>query len=1032
MHKKILHLLLLTLLVNIHSTSINFFEKEINKIKDSLSSRSQLEQILMLENYIKNSPETAELYKMKINLEMSVKDHSGVIKTADSALKSGIKDKDILYSLTIAYIYAGNFSEAGETVKKILQLNPEDQTGLYFMKLLPQNIEVKTSYSFTYPDIEELLSEYNRNPDNNIFPFLYLYQGKSVIVKNERENDYTLTALLRLNSDENYDELSEYELLFDSKSFSPLHKEAGIISSTGAKRILSAENIAVNNDYQSDNSLKGSIKFNFGSNKTGDILYYSIYFKSNIPQPISKMSDTFYTGSQMRVLRKEYSVIYPEDLNVYIYTDKIHVSPSTENDNGFITKKFSFINPPMYFLSDESISIFDLSPSISVTSIKDWSEAGDWFFKKFQSFSRNITPYKINTDSKDSKISVLRKSYEYLQKNTADSSSDSADSSKIPSDFYDINGLYQTLEFIETAKAFGITAFPALLSSYGNEQPSNNNINPNIFNTAVVFIPKQSGIENDLFADPTSVFGDFGNLNYLYQGLNSLIVKPDTASEIKAIPVVEGIKNRMSEDYILNIDIIGQADIKLKQKITGSFSEYFRKQISGYSEEEKKDFFFTMQKDSFSDLKKSDFSIDGLNNHSGDITVSINTKSSKVTDIHFDAKQVMNFSLGEVKEWINLPESTGYPYRKNFIYSYHKRMECIFPEGYTLSADSLSNMERNNKYLNFKFYADKVGENHFILEYELTLNSLIIEAGDLPLINAQIDQIASSLDFKVTLIPPEDYDYIKFFDLLLENYQQDAIYRNYITRLLTDTNAEKAMELIEKGLELFPDEVYYNILKSLVNFDLGNYDDAEKMLFEALEKTDEKLFIYGYIIDLYKKTGKSSDLYELLNKLIADFPGNEQIISELINYHKNNDNIQAIVELLENNSQIYSEKAGFYSDLGYYYSLLKNNEKAEYYLKKALDNEPSNKYALNNLAWLYCETGKNIAEATEMAIKAVSMDPDNYNFLDTLAECYYLLNEFEKAVYYIERALTNNPDSGYLLEQKSKFQSAYEREENND
>jgi tetratricopeptide (TPR) repeat protein len=58
-------------------------------------------------------------------------------------------------------------------------------------------------------------------------------------------------------------------------------------------------------------------------------------------------------------------------------------------------------------------------------------------------------------------------------------------------------------------------------------------------------------------------------------------------------------------------------------------------------------------------------------------------------------------------------------------------------------------------------------------------------------------------------------------------------------------------------------------------------------------------------------------------------------------------------------------------------------EEAEQEYRRVIRRLPANAYARNNLAWLYLTQGR-LAEAERMAADALSLDPENPDFLDTM------------------------------------------------
>lgn len=74
-----------------------------------------------------------------------------------------------------------------------------------------------------------------------------------------------------------------------------------------------------------------------------------------------------------------------------------------------------------------------------------------------------------------------------------------------------------------------------------------------------------------------------------------------------------------------------------------------------------------------------------------------------------------------------------------------------------------------------------------------------------------------------------------------------------------------------------------------------------------------------------------------------------------------------------------------YLYMGNVYFEKKEFGKAEASYRKAL-NQTQNPHVLNNLAWLYYTTDRNLQEAEKLAEKAVEMSPNVKEFADTLSK----------------------------------------------
>ena len=74
-----------------------------------------------------------------------------------------------------------------------------------------------------------------------------------------------------------------------------------------------------------------------------------------------------------------------------------------------------------------------------------------------------------------------------------------------------------------------------------------------------------------------------------------------------------------------------------------------------------------------------------------------------------------------------------------------------------------------------------------------------------------------------------------------------------------------------------------------------------------------------------------------------------------------------------------------YLYIGNVYFLKNDLREAEKYYKKAMQKDPLNADAHNNLAWLYYTEGENLTEAESLALKAIELDPSKRDtYQDTL------------------------------------------------
>jgi len=106
-------------------------------------------------------------------------------------------------------------------------------------------------------------------------------------------------------------------------------------------------------------------------------------------------------------------------------------------------------------------------------------------------------------------------------------------------------------------------------------------------------------------------------------------------------------------------------------------------------------------------------------------------------------------------------------------------------------------------------------------------------------------------------------------------------------------------------------------------------------------------------------------------------------------------------------------------------------DKADVFLKTtyslllmALSSDIKDPEVYNNLAWEFALRKKYPEETLQAAKKAHALAPEEANIMDTLAEAYYVVGDFEKAIYYEKKALEKEPNDEFYKKQFKKFEDA--------
>lgn len=106
-------------------------------------------------------------------------------------------------------------------------------------------------------------------------------------------------------------------------------------------------------------------------------------------------------------------------------------------------------------------------------------------------------------------------------------------------------------------------------------------------------------------------------------------------------------------------------------------------------------------------------------------------------------------------------------------------------------------------------------------------------------------------------------------------------------------------------------------------------------------------------------------------------------------------------------------------------------DKADIFLKRthtllliALERDLSDPEIYNSLAWEFALRRMYPEQTLEAAKRAHELAPDEPHIMDTLAEAYYIIGDYDKAVYWEKEALKRTPGEEFYKKQLKKFEEA--------
>ncbi len=206
-------------------------------------------------------------------------------------------------------------------------------------------------------------------------------------------------------------------------------------------------------------------------------------------------------------------------------------------------------------------------------------------------------------------------------------------------------------------------------------------------------------------------------------------------------------------------------------------------------------------------------------------------------------------------------------------------------------------------------------------------------------------------------------------------------------------------------------KLYFSLGKAM-NF-LERYNEAEAYYRKGFEKDDigtlsEDSIYRAYVgfIRALIKIEREDEALKLIHDDAKEYIKNTTRLKELeagiLRELKRYDDSIAIYEWLLASDP---ENRAYHLSVSLAYDLNGQFKNAEKALLKFLELSPDDPLALNNLAYMYIENDINISKALIMVRQALTLDPENGAYLDTLGWAYYKLGKYKEAKKHIERSL---------------------------
>ena len=199
-----------------------------------------------------------------------------------------------------------------------------------------------------------------------------------------------------------------------------------------------------------------------------------------------------------------------------------------------------------------------------------------------------------------------------------------------------------------------------------------------------------------------------------------------------------------------------------------------------------------------------------------------------------------------------------------------------------------------------------------------------------------------------------------------------------------------------------------------------NIEKTYETSFRILDTIPKNSFFYLASnlkkLSIIKSSGMDIEYKTLLFKIANIWPDNKFVLYKLANYYKSKLSYHKSLKIYKKILDHYDYND---RDLFLYASNLDKIGKwkeARVLFLQLLKKNPRDTFTLNYISYKLALKSQELEFALDLIKKALEIDPNNGYFLDTLGWVEYKRNDFDSAVYFLEKSVSILPRSAEVID----------------
>ncbi|MGB2867911.1 MAG: tetratricopeptide repeat protein [Bacteroidota bacterium] len=194
-------------------------------------------------------------------------------------------------------------------------------------------------------------------------------------------------------------------------------------------------------------------------------------------------------------------------------------------------------------------------------------------------------------------------------------------------------------------------------------------------------------------------------------------------------------------------------------------------------------------------------------------------------------------------------------------------------------------------------------------------------------------------------------------------------------------------------------------------------DSIATTYFEQVTKLAEwNADAWYYVGSNYFERGEYKKLLDLMEKAKKVLPKEYRLYLLMGLAYSRLEQSEQAATMLERAYELNPKDLNTLSSLALTYDGMRRYQDSDRIYEEALKVDPKSALLLNNFSYSLAERGLQLQRALEMAVQAVTAEPDNASYLDTLGWIYFKIGKYDEAEKYVEKAVETGKGSSVVVE----------------